>query len=193
MNRRRAALIACVMGCVLVVAWRSHSRRVWVQETAMLQKPFVKFRVLGDHATLSVSFGEDVSWLRQLRESLEHRTDDTPVTLVTDLALRWPLAVGEYKLDGRYVLRINDEWSFHPGPLLAPAVESFNMEISCFCLTRPDWHVDQVLTGTVRIAEVSDHSVRGTLHVTSTGALEAFVATDFEAAWKVSAATNQAY
>jgi hypothetical protein len=176
-------LIVVVIGCAAALAKNLRPRRVWVRDVSMKQQPAVRFSTGNGVAILSVTFVEDRSLLERVRQRLFPVTDDTDLNLDASVSMKWPLAVGTYTLDGRALANDSDRWNFRPGPRLSPVIESVVASFTCFCMSRPNWHADQELYGTLRVDEVSELSIRGNLELVSRGALDATVATDFEERW----------
>jgi hypothetical protein len=101
-------------------------------------------------------------------------------SLDASVAVKWPLAVGTYRLDGRAVNQGSGKWDFRPGSRLSPEVENVDAFISCCSWSRPNQHTDQLLSGTLRIDEVRERSIRGNLELVSKETLNATISVDFE-------------
>jgi hypothetical protein len=181
-----AASIAVGLIFVVVVAWRSHQRSVWVRGQRVKQVPRSGLTVVEREgsAFIELVFDSDPTVFGKVLGRLG--LDDPWRQLVIQIELTLPIAVGEYTLDGATELvhecggsRCVDWWRFHRGPQLAPEITS----------VRTGWeeawedHVGrkQQLSGTLRIDHVAAKSVQGHLQLTSRGEIESVISTDFHA------------
>jgi hypothetical protein len=109
---------------------------------------------------------------------------DEPLNLDIDVRVRWPLAAGRYALDGSARVGARDAWEFRPGASLAPSIKTVDMRVRGYLRpSRPERSVDQLLNGVLSVEQVREGSMHGRIELTSGGALEAGVATDFDIKW----------